>query len=132
MESSVWDGLECAYANGRQKKWSKRNLIMNALYDTNDVQAEYLKIKDIGKMPIPDDSIDDLYIYKFGYQYRVPHTNINLYINRKDGRITIKRGDIGYGWDEVENAVYQFIENEIKKKNVYLQTNLNDNEFIIK
>ncbi len=132
MKSSVWDGLEYGCATGRQKTWARRKLIMNALYETNDEQAEYLKIKDIGKMPVPDESTDDFYIYKYSYQHIAPQTILDIYINKKDGRITIKRGNIGFGWVEVENAVYHFIENEIKKKNVYLQTNLNDNELIIK
>ncbi len=83
-------------------------------------------------MPKQDEEDEKNYIYRFGYQYRIPQTNINLYINKKDGRITIKRGNFGYGWDEVENVVYEFIKNEIKKKNLYLKTNLNGNEFIIK
>lgn len=132
MKSSVWDGLEYACATGRQKKWSRKNLIMNALYETNDEQAEYLKIKNISLLPKSDEENEKYSIYRFGYQYRIPRTGIDLYINKNDGRITIKKDDIGYGWNEVENVVYQFIENEIKKKNVYLKTNLNYNEFIIK
>ena len=83
-------------------------------------------------MPKQDEEDEKNYIYRFGYQYRIPQTNINLYINKKDGRINIKRGNFKYGWDEVENVVYEFIKNEIKKKNLYLKTNLNGNEFIIK
>ena len=132
MEIKTFDGLEYACATGKLKKWAREKLILNALYETNEEQAEYLKIKDTGLLPVSDKMTDDYLTYRFGYQYRVPKTDITLYISKKDKRMFIKRGDIGYGWDEVEKAVYKFIEEQIKRKNVYLQTNLNHYEFIIK
>lgn len=131
-KDNTFQGLEYACATGIQKKWAREKLIMDALYDTSEEQAEYLKIKDIGILPVSDKAVDDYYIYRFGYQFRAPQTEIILYINKKDHRMFIKRGELGFGWDDVEKAVYQFIEQQIKRKNVYLQTNLNDEEFIIK
>ena len=131
-KDNIFEGLEYACGKGRQKKWAREKLIMDALYDTNEEQYEYLKIKDIGLLPVPDEATDDYFTYRFGYQYRIPRTDITLYIGKKDGRMFIKRGELGYGWEEVEKALYQFVEQQIKRKNVYLQTNLNDEEFIIK
>lgn len=132
MEINAFDGLEYACATGRLKKWSRERLILNALYETTEEQAEYLKVKDIGILPVPDKMTDDYLTYRFGYQYRFPETDITLYISKKDNRMFIKRGDVGYGWDKVEEAVYRIIDEQIKRKNVYLQTNLNDQEFIVK
>lgn len=132
MKDNTYTGLEYACCKGRLKKWAREKLILSALYDTNESQATYLKIKDIGMLPVPDKSMDDYYIYKFGYQYRMPKTEITLYISKKDNRMFIKRGELGFGWEEVEKVVYQFVEYQIKKKNLYLQTNLNDEEFVIR
>lgn len=44
----------------------------------------------------------------------------------------LKRDEIGWGWDKVEKEVYKFIEFQIKKKNVYIQTNFNREEFLVK
>lgn len=132
MSKRIYEGLEYACCKGRLKKWARETLIMDALYDTNESQAEYLKIKDIGILPVPDKLTDDYYIYRFGYQYRMPKTDITLYISKKDNRMSVKRGELGFGWREVEKVVYQFVEHQIKRKNVYLQTNLNDEEFVIK
>lgn len=132
MSKEIFTALEYACCKGRLKKWARESLILSALYDTNENQAEYIKIKDLGILPIPDKLTDDYYIYKFGYQHRIPKTDITLYINKKDNRMFIKRGEVGFGWEEVEKEVYKFIEEQIKKKNVYLQTNFNDEEFLIK
>lgn len=132
MKINAFDGLEYACATGRQKKWARETLVLNALYETTEEQAEYLKIKETGLLPVPNKITDNYLIYKFGYQYRIPKTDITLYVSKKDGRMYLKRGDIGFGWDEVEKAVYKFIEEQIKRKNVYLRTNYNAQEFIVK
>lgn len=132
MKDNTYVGLEYACATGCQKKWARKRLILSALYDTNESQAEYLKIKDTSILPVPAKLTDGYYIYRFGYQYRIPKTDITLYISKKDNRMFIRRGEIGYGWEEVEKIVYQFVEYQIRKKNVCLQTNLNGEEFAIK
>ena len=132
MSKRIYEGLEYACCKGRMKRWARETLIMDALYDTKETQAEYVKVKDIGMLPVPDKMTDDYYIYRFGYQYRIPKTDITLYINKKDGMMFIKRGEVGFGWEEVEKAVYKFVEQQIKKKNVYLQTNLNNEEVVIR
>lgn len=132
MEIKTFDGLEYACATGKLKKWARKKLILNALYETTEEQTQYLKIKDTGLLPVSDKMTNDYLIYRFGYQYRVPKTDITLYIFKKDNRMFIKRGDVGYGWDEVEKVVYEFIEEQVKRKNVYFRTNYNAQEFIVK
>lgn len=132
MKINVYDGLEYACATGKLKEWSREKLVLSALYITNEIQTEYLKIKDIGLLPKPDVIDDNYIIYNFGYQFRIPQTKIQLFVSKKDNRIFIKRDGLGYGWEEVEKVLYRFVKEQIKKKNIYLQTNLNDYEFIVK
>lgn len=131
-DNNTYDGILYACASGRQKKWAREKLIIDMLNDTTEELARYLKFKDISKLDKCDEETSDYYIYKFGYMFRFPKTEIDLYICKKDNLLFLKRNEIGWGFDEVEKEVYKFIEEQIKKKNVYIQTNFNSEEFLIK
>lgn len=127
-----YEGILYACATGRQKKWARKTLIMDLLYDTTEDMARYLKIKDINLLDKCDDETEEYYIYKFGYLFRFPKTEIDLYVCKKDNLIFLKKDEIGWGFDEVEKEVYKFIEEQIKQKNLYISTNLNCEEYLIK
>ena len=71
-------------------------------------------------------------LFRFGYLFLLPRTEIDLIVSKKTGLMYLKRDEFGWGWDEVEKEVYKFIAEQIKKKNVYIQTNFNCEEFLIK
>ena len=131
-DKNSYEGLLYACATGRQKKWARETLIMDVLYDTEESFARYLRIKDINKLDKCDEETDKYYIYKFGFLYRFPKTEIDLYVCKSDGMLFLKKSDIGWGFDEVEKEVYKFIEEQIKLKNLYIRTNLNFQEYLIK
>lgn len=131
-KNTTYDGILYACAKGRQKKWAREALIMDMLYDTTEEMARYLKFNDIKKIDKCDEETDKYYIYKFGYHYQIPKTEIDLYVCKTDNRLFIKKEGHGWGYDEVEKVLYKFIEEQIKNKNLYISTNLNCEEFLIK
>lgn len=131
-DKNTYDGILYACAKGRQKEWARETLILDILYDTNKEMARYLKFQDISKLDKCDEETDEHYIYKFGYQYQIPKTEIDLYVGKKDNRLFIKREGLGYGWENVEKAIYDFIKEQIKIKNLYIRTNINCEEYLIK
>lgn len=131
-DKNTYDGLLYACAKGRQKEWARETLIMDMLYDTNEEIARYLKFGDMNKVDTCDEETDKYYIYKFGYHYQIPKTEIDLYVSKKDNRLFLKKEGLGYAYDKVEEAVYSFIKEQIKEKNLYLSTCLNNEEYLIK
>lgn len=131
-EINSYDGLIYACGTGRQKRWARENLIIDMLYNTTEDMARYLKFKNITKLDKCDEETSNYFIYKFGYMFRHPKTEIDLYVCKKDNLLFLKKDDIGWGFDEVEKEVYKFIEEQIKNKNVYIKTNFNCEEFLIK
>ena len=132
MKNNTYDGILYACATGRQKRWARETLIIDLLYDTTEDMARYLKIKDINKLDKCDEETEKYYIYRFGYLFRFPKTEIDLYVCKKDNLMFLKKDEIGWGFDEVEKEVYRFIEEQIKLKNIYISTNLNNEEYLIK
>ncbi len=130
MNKYVYDALIYACGKGRQKEWARENLITKMLYDTDDEVCIYLKFKDKDILDKCDEETEEYYIYKFGYH--LPKTEIDLYVSKKDNRLFIKKEGLGYGYYNVEKAIYEFIKEQIKIKNVYLRTNLNGEEYLIK
>lgn len=131
-ENNSYDGLIYACGTGRQKRWARQSLIIDMLFNTNENMARYLKFKDMTKLDKCDEETEKYYIYKFGYINRFPKTEIDLFVCKKDNLLFLAKDDIGWGFDEVEKEVYKFIEEQIKNKNVYIQSNLNCEEFLIK
>lgn len=132
MKNNTYDGILYACSNGRQKEWARETLIMDMLYNTNEEMARYLKFNDISKLDRCDEETDEYYIYKFGYYFQIPKTEIDLYVCKKDNRLFIKKDGLGWGYENVEKALYDFIKRQIRNKNLYISTNLNNEEFIIK
>lgn len=132
MSKNTYDGLLYACGTGKQKKWARETLIMDMLYDTSREDAVYLRFDDISLLDKCDEETDEYYIYKFGYLYRLPKTEVDIKIYKKDNKIILEKVGVGFGYDNVEDCVYKFIEEQINKKNLYLRTNLNDSQFLIK
>lgn len=128
----IYDGLLYACAKGRQKEWARKALIIDMLYDTKEETFTFLKIQDMSKLGKCDEENEQYYIYKFGYQYRIPKTEIDLYVSKKDNRLFIKKEGIGLGWEHVEKAIYDFLKEQIRKKNLHIRTNFNAEEYLIK
>lgn len=131
-EKNTYNGLLYACAKGKQKEWARQTLIIDMLYNTNEEIVRYLKFQDVSKLDECDEETDQYYIYKFGYHYQIPKTEIDLYVSKKDNRLFIKREGLGYAWENVEKALYDFIKEQIKIKNLYIRTNLNLEEYLIK
>lgn len=132
MNRYVYDALIYACGKGRQKEWARENLIIKMLYDTNEEVCIYLKFKNKEFLGKCDEETSDYYIYKFGYTHQIPKSEIDLLVNKNDNRIFIRKEGLGYGYDNVEKAVYDFVKKQITLKNVCLRTNLNDEEFLVK
>lgn len=131
-DKNTYDGILYACAKGRQKEWARETLIMDMLYSTNEEMARYLKFQDISKLDKCDEETNEYYIYKFGYHFQIPKSEIDLYVNKKDNRLFIKEEGLGYAYDSIEHAVYCFVKEQINKKNLYISTNLNCEEYLIK
>ena len=127
-----YDAFILSYGKGKQKKWVLEKLIINTLYETTDDSIKYIKTEDIYCFGKADDDIDGKLIYRYGYLNRLPKTEIDLLVNKKDGKLIIKKVGVGYGYDDVEKALYKDIEQQIKNKHLYFKTNFNDEEFLIK
>ncbi len=130
--NNCYDGLIYACGTGLQKEWAREKLIIDTLYSTNEDICIYLKINDIEKLGKCDEENTDYFIYKFGYQYIIPKSEVDLYVSKKDNRLFIKKEGLGYEYDVVEKEVYNFIKKQINAKNICLMTNLNCEEFLIK
>lgn len=127
-----YEAFELAYGNGRIKKWTLEKLIIDLLYKTDNQSIIYLKTNDINCFGTPDEENEDEMIYKYGYLFRSPKTEIDLVLNKKDGKLLIKKVGIGWGYDNVEQELYKDILNQIKNKKIYFHTNFNDEEYLIK
>ena len=130
--NNFYDGVIYACGTGLQKEWAREKLIIDTLYSTNKDICIYLKINDIEKLGKCDEENTDYFIYKFGYQYIIPKSEVALYVSKKDNRLFIKKEGLGYEYDVVEKEVYNFIKKQINAKNICLMTNLNCEEFLIK
>ena len=92
-----YEAFELAYGNGRIKKWTLEKLIIDLLYKTDNQSIIYLKTNDINCFGTPDEENEDEMIYKYGYLFRSPKTEIDLVLNKKDGKLLIKKVGIGWG-----------------------------------
>lgn len=118
--------LDLHCSKGRAKKWALEDVILKCLYDTTPDHARYIKLEDISGIKGSDKDTEEELIIPFGYGFRIPRTEIDLHIVKKTGKLYIRRpNDFGYGWDEVENTIINFLFNEKKKGNLYYRTNLN-------
>ena len=125
--------MDLAFAKGKQKKWAVEKLILEMLYESKDSKSQnYIRVNDVDKITYFDAEDNDFKTISFGYQFRFPKTTIWIKINKKTGKVFIERDDIGYGFEEVEKSVIEYIRELAKKGLLEWQTNLNDNSFPIK
>lgn len=129
---ACFTALDLYCGKGRVKKWALENVILKCLYDTELEHARYIKLEDISHIKGSDKDTEEELIIPFGYGFRIPRTEIDLHIVKKNGKLYIRRADdFGYGWDEVENTIIDFLFNEKKKGNLYYQTSLNGEKYKI-
>lgn len=126
------DAILYACGKGRQKQWARESIILDYLKNNKPEYANYLYIEDINKLPKADEEKEGKLIYRFGYLYRVPRTEIDLLIDIKTGRIEIKEDEFMWGKDEVLTELFKTLKQQIDIKNLYIKTNLNDNRYLIK
>lgn len=131
-EKPNYDAFELAYGKGRIKKWALQSLVIDALYKTEENDVSYIKTIDINCFGKPDEETDTKLIYKYGYLFQLPRTEINLIINKADGKMMLKKEGFGWGYENVEKTIYDDIKKQIKNKKIYFMTNLNDEEYLIK
>lgn len=129
---NCFTALDLRYGKGRVKTWALEDIILKCLYDTKPDHARYIKLEDISHIRGSDKDTEEELVIPFGYSFRIPRTEIDLHIVKKNGKLYITRpSDFGYGWDEVEDSIIKFIFEEKKKGNLYYQTNLNDEKYKI-
>lgn len=129
---NCFTALDLRYGKGRIKTWALEDVILKCLYDTKPEHARYLKLEDISLIRGSDKDTEEELIIPFGYSFRIPRTEIDLHIVKKNGKLYITRpSDFGYGWEEVEDSIIKFIFEEKKKGNLYYQTNFNDEKYKI-
>lgn len=127
-----YDAFYLAYAKGKMKKWTLESLIIDTLYKTTSEKVQYIKTNNINCFGKPDEENENELIYKYGYLYRIPKTEIDLIVNKSDGKLQLKKVGIGFGYDDIETMVFKDIYKQIKAKNIYFQSNINDEEYLIK
>ena len=125
------DALELAFGKGNLKKWSLEKALKETLFETKPEYACYLKLDQVNPSDY-DEEKEDEYIVNFGYAYRIPRTRIYVHIDKKTHKLTSTRDSIGYGFDEVEQAVVDYLLKQKKKGNLIYQSNYNDISFPIK
>lgn len=127
-----YDAFYLAYAKGKNKKWTLESLIIDTLYKTTDENVQYIKTSNINCFGKPDEENENELIYKYGYLYRVPKTEVDLIVNKKDGKLQLKKVGVGFGYDDVETMIFKDIYKQIKAKNIYFQSNINEEVYLIK
>lgn len=123
--------LELAFARGKLKKWALEGILLDMLYKTEPSHCSFVKLKDVDKYDF-DEETEKEYIVKFGYQFQIPRTELDLHIVKSDGMLYLTKEGIGYGYDEVEKEVINYLMKYKASKNLYLRTNYNGMEFLIK
>jgi hypothetical protein len=128
------DALVLAYGKGRQKDWALRSALLDAARHPQG--GTYLKLGDSSALENDPnrEKADGKFIVRFGFLYRVPKTEVDILIDEKTLKITVEepRPDFGFGWDEVEKSVGDWLIARKKEGNLFLQTNLNSECFKIK
>ncbi len=123
--------LELAYGKGNLKKWALEHTLIEVLYKTKPEHCLYLKLESLDNLDF-DEETEKEYIVKFGYQFRIPRTELDLHIVKKNGKMYLTKEGCGYGYDEVEKAVVKYLFGHKASKNLYFRTNYNFIEFPIK
>lgn len=123
--------LELAYGKGNVKKWALEQAIIETLYDTNPQTAIYLKLENLENLDF-DEETETEYIVKFGYLWRLPKTEIDLHIIKRDGKLYLTKEGSGFGYNNVENEVVKYLLKQKANKNLYLRSNYNGMLFLIK
>lgn len=133
-EKPNYDAFELAYGKGRIKKWALERLVIDMLYKTTNEDVSYIKIIDIDCLGEADDTDDTgrYLIYKYGYSFQIPRTEIDLIIDTVTGKMMLKKVGLGWGYDKVEKVIFKDIKKQITNKNIYFMTNFNDEEYLIK
>jgi hypothetical protein len=137
-EITAIDALCLAYAKGFVKKVTLDSVLINALYGTKETKysVHCVTMKDISEEDLSKDRIEEngCLVIRFGYVMREPKTEIDLLIDRKTHVLKLVRPNpgFGWGWDEVENSVVEYLRKQIKKRNLFIQTGYNGQEFPIK
>ena len=123
--------LELAYGKGNLKKWALEQALIEVLYETKPEHACYLKLESLDNLDF-DEETEKEYLVKFGYQFRIPKTEIDLHIIKRNGQMYLTKEGVGWGYEEVEKQVIKYLLCHKANKNLYLQTNLNGIKFLIK
>ena len=123
--------LELAYGKGNVKKWALEKAIIETLYDTEPQTAIYLKLENLENLDF-DEETETEYIVKFGYLWRLPKTEIDLHIMKRDGKLYLKKEGVGFGYEAVENEVIKYLLKQKTNKNLYLRSNYNGMLFLIR
>ena len=133
MENTVStkQAMELAFGKGRAKKWARDTVLITTLKSTTKEKACYIKIQDLNNLDF-DKETDDEYLVVCGYLYRIPRTEVTLHIEKRTGKCYLTESDFGFGYEQVEKCIIEYLNKHIKNKNLYWRSNVNCEEFIIK
>lgn len=128
--SDYMTALELAYGKGRIKKWAKERVLIDTLKGTTKDSVAFLKIKDLTGLDF-DKETDDEYLVICGYLFRIPRTEVTLHIRKESGKCYLTESEFGLGYEQVEKCIIDYLNKQIKKGNLYLETNFNFEEYKI-
>lgn len=123
--------LELAYGKGNLKKWALEQALIEVLYGTKTESPSYLKLENLDNLD-SDEETENEHIVKFGYLFRIPRTEIDLHIVKKSGKLYLTKERAGFGYNEVEEQVVEYLLKQKANKNLYFQTNYNWTKLLIK
>lgn len=128
-----YEAFDLAYGKGKIKKWTLERIIIDTLYKTTNEDMIFIKTNDINCFGKADEENEEEFIYKYGYLFRIPKTEIDLIVRKSDGKLLLKKVGLGFGYDDVEAEIFKVIYQKIRNKNIYFHTNCSlSGEYLIK
>ncbi len=105
-------------------------MLLDALYESKGKSC-YIKLEDISDIK-GDIETEEEIILRYGFIYRLPRTEIQLHIIKKTHQVYLSKEGMGFGYDDVEEKILEFMSEQKKKANLIYQSNFNEEEFKIK
>ena len=102
----------------------REDIILEQRQEINDLEDNWNMLKEYIRKNIIYDDV--------GMKILDPSPLEDYMQDKKDGKLKLKRINLGWGYEDVEKLIYTDIAKQIKLKNLYFQTNLNDEKYLIK
>lgn len=127
----IRQAFDLAFGKGKVKQWAFQSLLIDKLYIANKTDNTFIKLKDISNIKADLETEDEI-ILKFGFKYRIPRTEVDLHIRKKNHLMYLTKEGLGLGYEDVEKVIFDFLKEQKQKDNLYWHTNYNWEEYKIK